>query len=364
MISHVFTTVCIVMQIHLTEKHMSPEKKVLTIRDVEIYPPTVMAPMAGVTDAPFRRMIKQNQCGLVCSEMISSNALCQNSEKTVQMMHHLPCEKPISVQIFGAKPEYMAKAADMVQQTGADIIDINFGCSVKKVVKTGAGAALMKDFKAAASVIKAVRNAVSIPLTIKIRSGWEPSGDDAVALAEMAEDLGVDAICVHPRTARQGFSGHADWSVIKRVRQRVSIAVIGNGDIVDAQDALEMVDLTGCHGVMVGRAAMTNPLIFAQILALFEKGPLPEQSLAARFAAVRNYAEQMFEVYGEDHACRLMRSRLGWLLKGMDHASGFRRAATRLKSIDETRELIGAYEQQLADGFSTNDSTKSIIKSA
>jgi tRNA-dihydrouridine synthase len=180
----------------------------------------------------------------------------------------------------------------------------------------------------------------------------------------MAEDLGVDAVCVHPRTARQGFSGNADWSVIKRVRQNVSIAVIGNGDIVHAEHAIEMIRQTGCHGVMVGRAAMANPLIFSQIRALLQGYPLPEHSPAARFAAVRTYAEQMCEVYGQEHACRLMRSRLGWLLRGMDHASVFRRAATRLKTMDETRDLLRAYEQQLADGFFTNDSTKSIIKSA
>lgn len=337
---------------------MNPERQIFAVKTVEISPPTVMAPMAGVTDAPFRRMVKQNHCGLVCSEMISSNGLCQNSGKTVQMVHHSISEKPLSIQIFGAKPDYMARAASMVEEAGADILDINFGCSVKKVVKTGAGAALMKDLKAAAAVIKAVRRAVAVPLTIKIRTGWEPSGNEAVALCQMAQDLGVDAVCVHPRTAGQGFSGHADWSVIRRVRQHVSIPVIGNGDIVNAEDAVAMMKRTGCDGVMIGRGAMVNPLIFAQVRALLQGLAVPKEDTAQRFAAIRTYAGQMSEFYGEDHACRLMRSRLGWLLKGMPRASWFRSAAACLKSIAETHALLKDYEQQLADGFRTKDSIK------
>lgn len=344
---------------------MNTENLSFAVGDISISPPTVMAPMAGITDAPFRRMIRQNGCALVCTEMLSANALYQNSGKTLQMMDHAVDEKPVSVQIFGAKPHMMAAAAAMVEQAGADIVDINFGCSVKKVMKTGAGAALMKDLNAAGAVIAAVRQAVSVPVTIKIRTGWDDSGKDALALSQMARDLGVDAVCVHPRTVQQRFSGTADWSVIGRVKDRVSIPVIGNGDIRHAADALEMMRQTGCDAVMVGRAAMGNPWIFAQIRALFQGRPAPEPDLEMRFCAMRNYANLMCSVYGEVHACRLMRSRLGWLLKGLPRASAFRQAVTQITGLDEVCALLDGYQRLLSEDFrSTRASTNSMIKSA
>jgi tRNA-dihydrouridine synthase B len=343
---------------------MNSKDPAFVISTARISPPTVMAPMAGITDAPFRRMVKQNHCGLVCSEMISASGLYQNSGKTVQMMDHGVAEKPISVQIFGAKPHLMAYAASMAEQAGADILDINFGCSVKKVVKTGAGAALMKDVKAARTVIAAVRSAVTIPLTIKIRSGWDPSGREALALAQSAQDLGVDAVCVHPRTAPQGFSGSADWSVISGIKQRLSIPVIGNGDIRSAADALEMMAQTGCDGVMIGRAAMANPWIFEQIRAMLAGRPAAEADLGMRFAAMRTYAAQMCACYGEAHACRLMRSRLGWLLKGLARASAFRQAVTRVSTMDEVSGLLADYELLLSGDLRSTDSTNPTIKSA
>jgi len=344
---------------------MNTDNPLFAIGDIVISSPTVMAPMAGITDAPFRRMIRQTGCALVCTEMLSANALYQNSGKTLQMMDHTADEKPVSVQIFGAKPHMMAKAASMVEQAGADIVDINFGCSVKKVMKTGAGAALMKDLSAAGAVIAAVRQAVSVPVTIKIRTGWDDSGKDALALSQMAQDLGVDAVCVHPRTVQQRFSGTADWTVIGRVKDRVSIPVIGNGDIRHAADALEMMGQTGCDAVMVGRAAMGNPWIFEQIRALLQGRPAPEPDLEMRFCAMRNYANLMCGVYGEVHACRLMRSRLGWLLKGLPQASAFRQAVTQVSALDEVCTLLDKYQRLLSEDFrSTRASTNSMIKSA
>ena len=178
---------------------------------------SVLAPLAGITNLPMRLIAKRAGCGLVCSEMISSNGLVYNSGKTIQMLDSVPEEKPLSVQIFGANPDLMAEAARIVQDSGADIVDINFGCSVKKILKSNSGSALMKDPHLAGRILDRVRRAVTIPLTIKIRSGWDPSGQQALDIARLAEDCGVDAIAVHPRTAVQGFRGKADWSIIARV---------------------------------------------------------------------------------------------------------------------------------------------------
>jgi nifR3 family TIM-barrel protein len=228
--------------------------------------PTILAPLAGITNLPFRRIAKRGGAGIVCSEMISANGLVHRSQKTYQMLDTHPDEKPLSVQIFGSDPAIMAEAAKIVEASGsADILDINFGCSVRKILKSGAGAALMKIPDKARAILKAVRNAIRIPLTIKIRSGWDASGKDAMLISQIAQDCGVDAIAVHPRTASQGFSGKADWAIIAEVRKSVSIPVIGNGDIVSPEDAIRMTDMSGCDAVMIGRAAIGNPYIFSQI---------------------------------------------------------------------------------------------------
>jgi len=200
----------------------------------------ILAPLAGITNLPFRLMAKQAGCGLVCSEMVSSHGLVYKSGKTEQMLDSAAEEKPLSVQIFGARPDIMAEAAAMVEAMGADILDINFGCAVRKVVKTGSGVALMNTPEIAQALLKAVRKTIRIPLTIKIRSGWDASGEQALHIARIAEDCGVDAVAVHPRTARQLFSGRADWSIIAAVKEKVAIPVIGNGDIFSAGDAVNM----------------------------------------------------------------------------------------------------------------------------
>ena len=234
---------------------------------------TVLAPLAGITNLPLRLLAKRAGCGLVCSEMISANGLVYGSGKTVQLLESIPEEKPLSVQIFGSDPPIMAEAARIVQDSGADIVDINFGCSVKKILKGNSGSALMKEPPLARRILDSVRKAVTIPLTIKIRSGWEPSGKQAVEIARLAEDCGVDAIAVHPRTATQGFRGEADWSIIAAVIDALTIPVIGNGDVTTPADALRMINETGCDGVMVGRAAIGNPRIFGEILAAAQGQP-------------------------------------------------------------------------------------------
>lgn len=304
---------------------------------------TVLAPLAGITNLPFRLIAKKAGCGLVCSEMVSANGIAYGSKKTLQMLDSLPEEHPVSFQIFGSDPSIMAEAAIIVESLGADIIDINFGCSVKKVVKTGAGVALMKEPGRAEAILKAIKNCVKIPVTIKIRTGWEKSGEQALKTAEIAENCGIDAIAVHPRTASQGFRGVADWSVISGVKQKVSIPVIGNGDILTAYDAVSMQSQTGCDAVMIGRAAIGNPWIFKQINALMSKEPLPPASLAQRFSCMKEYLKANAEYFGEKQACFMMRSRLGWFVKALDSNAKFRESIKHITSEQEAIDIINSY---------------------
>lgn len=307
----------------------------------------ILAPLAGITNLPFRLLAKEAGCGLVYSEMISSNGLIHHSRRTEKLMDSVPREKPLSVQLFGASPYIMAEAAGIVESSGASILDINFGCSVKKIIKTGAGAALMRTPDIAEAVIKAVRGAVKIPLSIKIRSGWDRSGRQAFELARIAEDCGVDAIAVHPRTATQGFGGVADWSLIAAIKKRVSIPVMGNGDIVTCRDAVRMLETTGCDGVMIGRAAIGNPMIFSQILSCMKNEPEQAIDLERRFALIHRFLDASIQYFGEDHACKMMRSRLGWFVKGLPLAKKFRESIKQVSSRDQAVDLIEQYREAL-----------------
>jgi nifR3 family TIM-barrel protein len=308
---------------------------------------TILAPLAGITNLPFRLLAKECGCALVCSEMISSHGLAYQSKKTLDLIDSANEEKPLSVQIFGSKPDIMAEAAKIVASKGADIIDINFGCSVKKVVKTGSGVALMKDAKHAEKIIKAVKRAVNIPLTIKIRSGWNPSGDQAVEISKIAEACGADAIAVHPRTAAQGFKGHANWSIISRIKATVSIPVIGNGDIHTAEDAMNMCAQTKCDAVMIGRAAIGNPLIFNDILSSTNERSDPDKRMRQHFNLMIRYIKSSVRYFGEKRACYMMRSRLGWFVKGLNNSNNFRRLLRQISSEKEAIELIQLYMKHL-----------------
>jgi len=263
------------------------------------------------------------------------------------MLDSSPKEKPLAVQIFGSNPEIMAEAAKIVESSGADILDINMGCSVKKIVKTGAGVALMKDPARTVAICTAVRKAIDIPFTVKIRSGWDTSGVQACKISEIAQDCGVDAISVHPRTASQGFRGKADWSTIAAVKKLVSIPVIGNGDIVKPEDAVAMRDETLCDAVMVGRAAIGNPWIFSQILSLAGTGVYSQTSLDDRAKAMKKYLDATVRYFGEKQACRMMRSRLGWFVKGLRNSSRFRESIKRISSEEEAIGIIMSYMNSL-----------------
>jgi tRNA-dihydrouridine synthase B len=307
----------------------------------------ILAPLAGITNLPFRKLAKEAGCGLVCSEMISANGLVHRSKKTLNLLQSCPQEKPLSVQIFGSDPAIMADAARIVESSGASIVDINFGCSVKKIVKTGAGVALMRSMKKTEAILTAVRQAVAIPLTIKLRTGWDGSGQQAFAIAETAEKSGVDAVAIHPRTATQGFSGKADWSVIADIKQRVSIPVIGNGDVMTPEDAERMLRSTGCDGVMIGRAAIGAPWIFTQILSFLNGESVVPVGLSERFDLMKRYVGSSIAYFDELAACRMMRSRLGWFVKGLKHSSKFREAIKKISSEAEAYRIIDAYRDAL-----------------
>jgi len=304
---------------------------------------TILAPMAGITNLPLRLCAKQGGCGLVSSEMVSANGLVHGSPKTFHLLAGAPEEKPLSVQIFGSDPSIMADAAQIVESRGADILDINFGCSVRKILKSGSGSALMKEPELAERILKSVRNAARIPLTIKIRSGWDPSGSQALTLSRIAEDCGVDAITVHPRTATQGFGGRADWGLIAEIKDSVSIPVIGNGDITDYHDAVRMKTMTGCDGIMIGRSAVENPWIFTQILEHFAGLTISHIDLYDRNVLMKQYTKSSIRFFGEKHGSRMLRSRLGWFVKGLPSSSRFRESIKHITSESEALELISAY---------------------
>nr|MCU0539380.1 tRNA-dihydrouridine synthase family protein [Desulfobacterales bacterium] len=247
----------------------------MRIGALTLAPGAVLAPLAGITNLPFRLLAREAGCVLVFSEMVSAEGLVHGSANSRALLRSLPAEQPLGVQLFGADPARMAAAAAMVESAGADLLDINFGCSVKKVVKTGAGAALMRDPARAAALLTSVRKAVRLPLTVKLRTGWERSGAQALAIGRLAQECGVDAVTIHPRTAAQKFSGRADWTVIAALKQALTIPVIGNGDIFCAGDAARMLTETGCDAVMVGRRAIGYPRIFTEIAGMLRGEPVP-----------------------------------------------------------------------------------------
>lgn len=311
----------------------------LRIRDLVIRPALVLAPMAGVTDTVFRRMIRElGGCGLIMTEFTSSEGVVRSgagSAKTMRYLYYEEDERPISAQLFGANPEVMARAAAMVEELGFDAVDINLGCPAKKVVKCG-GAGLLRDLPLLEKILRAVRSAVKIPLTIKMRAGWDEKSIVACEVARMAEQIGVEAIAVHPRTRMQGLEGRADWSIIRQVKETVKIPVIGNGDVTAPEDAVRMVRETGCDAVMIGRSAAIHPWIFRQIVEYVEKGEYARPSEAERHALLARYF-RAFEAAQMPDALGKMKQFACWFTHGVRNGAALRRGIHAAKS---TREVL------------------------
>jgi nifR3 family TIM-barrel protein len=319
----------------------------MKIGGITLKNPLILAPMAGITHLPFRRLAKEAGCGLVVTEMVSANGLVHKSGKTAEILAIHPDERPVSAQIFGTDPDVMGEAAQIVEGMGADILDINLGCSVRKIVRQGAGAALMREPDKLKALFQAVRRTISIPATVKMRTGWDRSGDQAIRAARLAQDTGFDAVAIHPRTATQGFGGDADWSLIARMKKSISIPVIGNGDIRAPQDVLKMQEETGCDSVMIGRTCIGNPWIFSQTLSLIDGRNPTDPDLSERLDTVLRYIDYAVEHFGETRALFMMRSQLAWFTKGLPHSSRFRAAIVHLKSKQAMIEVLQAYFDSL-----------------
>lgn len=297
--------------------------------------------MAGITDKAYRILAKEAGCGLVCTEMVSDQALLYGNPKTCAMLNLAGESRPLSVQIFGSNPVYMAKAAVIAESRGADIIDLNMGCPTPKIVKNGEGAALMRKPELAAAIVRAVVNQVKVPVTVKMRKGWDEQSVNAVEMARLLAAAGAVALTVHGRTRAQFYAGKADWETIRAVKKAVCIPVIGNGDIRHPQDALAMMEQTGCDGVMIGRAALGNPWIFTRTVHFLETGKLlPEPAPDVRVNVALRHLQLLIENKGEKVAVREMRKHAAWYIKGLRGAAKMRDKINRAGSAEELQKIL------------------------
>ena len=315
--------------------------KELRIGSLKLDNPFLLAPLAGITDAPMRRLCHRQGAALTYTEMVSAKALDFGSQKTEDLLKVGQDEHPSAVQIFGSDPECMGRAAKTAyEKSGADIVDINMGCPVGKIVKSGDGSALMRDPDKAARIIEEVRKSVPCPVTVKFRKGWDDESVNAVDFARMAEQSGAAAVTVHGRTRMQFYAGSADWDCIAHVREAVSIPVIGNGDVFSPEDYFALKERTGCHGVMVARGAQGNPWIFRQIAAAKAGKSAPEPTAQERMAMALRHARALVEQKGP-HAVVEMRKHVAWYVKGMPGAAGIRAAVNECVTLGQLEALLG-----------------------
>lgn len=315
--------------------------KALKIGGVVLDSPVILAPMAGVTDLPFRLLCRRKGAGLLCMEMVSAKAIYYNNKNTEALLEIHPEEMPVSLQLFGSDPKLMGEMAKKIEDRPFSILDINMGCPVPKVVNNGEGSALMKNPKLAGEIMASVVKAIDKPVTVKIRKGFNDENINAVEMAKIAEDAGVAAIAVHGRTREQYYSGQADWDIIRQVKEAVSIPVIGNGDVTDCISAKKLMEETGCDGIMIGRASRGNPWVFEQIHSYLSTGVLPEAvSKEEMRQTILEHAKLMVQYKGEYMAIREMRKHVSWYTAGMKNSAAFRGKINTMETMEELTDSV------------------------
>lgn len=300
-----------------------------------------LAPMAGVTDLPFRLLCAKQGAGLVCSEMVSAKAIYYKNKNTESLLEIHKEEGPVSLQLFGSDPKLMAQMAQQIEERPFAILDINMGCPVPKVVNNGEGSALLKNPLLVGEIINAVAGAIRKPVTVKIRKGFDDAHVNAVQIAHVAQESGAAAVVVHGRTREQYYSGKADWDIIAQVKQKVKIPVIGNGDVTGPESAKAMLAYTGCDGVMIGRAARGNPWVFHRIAAFLENGELPQEPSAAQIREmILQHAELLLSCKGEYTAIREMRKHVAWYTAGLPHSAKMRARINEMETMEELCDFV------------------------
>ena len=313
----------------------------MKIGNIELENPYILAPMAGVTDLPFRLLCREQGAGLLCMEMISAKALQYKNRNTKALLAIHPEECPVSLQLFGSDPDIISEMAKQIEELPFQILDINMGCPVPKVVKNGEGSALMKNPKLVYQIVSKTVRAVRKPVTVKIRKGFDDAHVNAVEIAKIVEEAGGAAVAVHGRTREQYYSGKADWEIIRRVKEAVSIPVIGNGDVTSGETALAMMRQTGCDGVMIGRGAQGNPWIFRELAEYERTGTMPERPSGETVKeAMLRHARLQMEFKGEYLGIREMRKHVAWYTKGLEGAARLRDAINRVESYQELKDLL------------------------